>query len=176
MGFKRLVSLLSKAALLVLASGFVWHFASAQVPAPASDAAKPAPTPERLDQLAHQLLAAAVKSNGLSGDTLKPWHLKVDFNMLPSEADTKPVSGVLEEWYADPYHWHRTYTSSNQEWSGSEWRIGKAHRYVTRRKHSDFNDYWLTSRIARPVINPFTRWPTSVPTTRCWCNATPPMV
>jgi hypothetical protein len=108
---------------------------SGHAQAPADTPAQPpaikaAPSAERLNQLAHQLLAAAVKSNGLAGDGLKPWHLKVDFQMLASSSDTKPVSGAFEEWYADRYHWRRTYSSSKPEWNGSEWHAGKAHRYV----------------------------------------------
>jgi hypothetical protein len=159
MGISRLVSLLSKTALLAFMSGVVWSFASAQTPAASgSDAVtKATPSPERLDMLAHRLLAAAVKSNGLAADDLNPWHLKVDFNMRPGDNESKPVSGTFEEWYADHYHWRRTYTSSEPEWNGSEWRVGKAHRYVTKRRHSDFDEYWLTSRVARPVVNPLSQ-------------------
>src|SRR5579863_8841208 len=156
MGISRPFSLLRKTALVAFASGVLWSFGSAQTPAavPGPYAAKIAPSPERLDKLAHRLLAAAVKSNGLAGDDLKPWHLKVDFNMRAEGNESKPVSGAFEEWYADRYHWRRTFTSSKPEWNGSEWRAGKAHRYVTKRRHSDFDEYWLTSRVARPVVNP----------------------
>ena len=158
MGVSRRVFALRKSAFLAWLFIVMGNFvASAQTAptAPASDtAAKAAPSPERLDLLAHRLLAAAVKSNGLVGDGLKPWHLKVAFEMLSPDSNTKPESGTFEEWYADQYHWRRTYTSSRPEWNGSEWRVGKAHRYVTKRKHLDFEDYWLTSRIGRPVVNP----------------------
>jgi hypothetical protein len=146
-----------KRALLACLLIVIGTFAAAQTTPVASTPApnaKNGPTPERLDLLAHHLLAAAAKSNGLAADDLRPWHMKVSFEMLPSGSSTKPVSGTFEEWHADRYHWRRTYTSSQQEWTGSEWRVGKAHRFVTRHKHLDFEDDWLTSRIARPVVNP----------------------
>jgi hypothetical protein len=32
--------------------------------------------------------------------------------------------------------------------------VSKAHRFVTRQRHADFEEDWLTSRVARPVVNP----------------------
>lgn len=150
------VSVFRKICFLLLVLDFVCRIGSAQNPASAgtpSAATHAAASPERLSLLAHRLLVAAFRTNGLAGDSLKPWHIKVDFEMLPG-GSTKPLSGTFEEWYADRYHWRRTYTSSKPEWTGSEWRAGKAHRYVTKRRHFDFMDYWLTSRVGRPVVNP----------------------
>lgn len=152
----------SAARRLILLLAFVFAFTGvfrcfAQAPAAAPSptaGGQPSSSPERLNVLAHRLMAAAVKSNGLSGDGLKPWHMKVAFQMLPDGNAKKPVAGTLEEWYLDRYHWRRTYVSSEPTWTGSEWRAGKAHRYVTKRRFADFEEYWLTSRVARPVINP----------------------
>ena len=154
MGIARRLSLLCRIALLACLSGVSVGLAQAPAAATGSDAGVKAPSAERLDMLAHRLLAAAVKSNGLAGGDLKPWHLKVNFSMRPQGNDSKPVSGTFEEWYADRDHWRRTYTSPEPEWNGSEWRVGKAHRFVTKRRLNEFDVYWLTSRVARPVVNP----------------------
>jgi hypothetical protein len=147
-----MVVLLSAILILSYAPGAVAQNANATPAATAGGHV--APTPERINQLAHQLLSAAVKVNGLADGDLKPWHMKVDFEMLPDSSAAKPVSGTMEEWYLDRYHWRRTYTSPEPTWRGSEWRVGKAHRYVTKRRFYDFEEYWLTSRIGRPVVNP----------------------
>ena len=156
--------LCGKALLVVLVFGPACNSSFlAQAPAagsaPAAGAApatggQVGPSAERVNVLAHRLLTAAAKVNGLSGEGLKPWHMKVDFQMVSGAGPNKPVAGTLEEWYLDRYHWRRTYSSSEPTWSGSEWRVGKAHRYVTKRRHFEFEDYWLTSRVGRPVINP----------------------
>jgi hypothetical protein len=98
-----------KRALLACLFVVIGTFAAAQTaPSTPPPNAKNGPTPERLDLLAHRLLAAAAKSNGLASDDLKPWHMKVSFEMLPSGTSTKPVCGNFEEWHADRLHGRRT--------------------------------------------------------------------
>lgn len=143
------------AGLCLIASAAIFSStAAAQNADVAAAGAHPAPSADRINALAHRVLSAAVKANGLTGADLKPWHIRVEFEMLPDSQAKKPATGVFEEWYHDAYHWRRTYTGAQPEWNGSEWRAGKTHRFVTRRRHQDFLDYWLTSRVARPVVNP----------------------
>jgi len=127
--------------------------------APALRAQSPAaPAPDeraaRISQIGHRLLDAALRSNALGGPALKPWHLKVNFEMLADPTAKKPVSGTFEEWYVDPYHWRRTYTSSEPTWNGSEWRVSKTERFGTRRRHNDFDEYRMDLRVGRPVVDP----------------------
>lgn len=126
---------------------------------PALRAQSPAaPVPDEraahISEIGHRLLDAALRSNALGGPALKPWHLKVNFEMLTDPTAKKPVSGTFEEWYVDPYHWRRTYTSSEPTWNGSEWRVSKVQRFGTRRRHNDFDEYTMDLRVGRPVVDP----------------------
>ena len=182
--------LLQAAALLILVAALV-PYAPAQNPAqnppqnpPAQSPSQPKPTlsppadRERLNALAHKLLAAALKANALGGDELKPWHVKIDFALLSSYGPwdrrggtgggggrTRTVIGVgggtasmshgtVEEWYAGRYQWSRAYTSDMETWSGAEWRVSHTERYEAKPKHMDFAGELLNLRVARPVINP----------------------
>lgn len=127
--------------------------------APALRAQSPAaPVPDeraaRISEIGHRLLEAGLRSNALGGPALKPWHLKVDFEMLADPTAKKPVTGTFEEWYVDPYHWRRTYTSTEPAWNGSEWRVSKVQRFGTRRRHNDFDEYTMDLRVGRPVVDP----------------------
>lgn len=108
----------------------------------------------RISELGHRLLDAALRSNALAGPELKPWHLKVNFEMLPDSSAKKPVEGTFEEWYLDRYHWRRTYTSPEQAWSGSEWRTSKSQHYGTSRRHDNFARYLMNLRVGNPVVDP----------------------
>jgi hypothetical protein len=120
---------------------------------PAPDGHTP-PVSYRIDVLAHRLLAAALKSNGLSGDDMKPWHIKVDFQMLNTDTTPKPVSGTFEEWFAGPYHWRRTYKSSEPSWNGAQWSVSKIERYQAKARHVDFDENLMTLKVGRPVVDP----------------------
>lgn len=127
--------------------------------APALRAQSPAaPVPDeraaRISEIGHRLLEAGLRSNALGGPALKPWHLKVDFEMLADPTAKKPVTGTFEEWYVDPYHWRRTYTSTEPTWNGSEWRVSKVQRFVTNRRHDNFANDFLVLRVSRPVVDP----------------------
>ncbi|MFP5236849.1 MAG: hypothetical protein ACLGSD_13185 [Acidobacteriota bacterium] len=137
-------------AILSLAC-FISAALRAQAPAPAGAANDRA---ARISELGHKLLNAAYRSNALAGPALKPWHLKATFEMLAEPTAKKPVTGTFEEWYVNPYHWRRTYTSTEPAWNGSEWRISKTQRFGTRRRHSDFEEYRMDLRVGRPVVDP----------------------
>jgi len=111
--------------------------------------------PTKLNELARHQLDVALKSNGLVGSDVNPWHLKVEFQMSRNFADgPKSFSGSMEEWYAGPYRWFRTYKSERPGWNGSEWSVSKVERYVKKEQHADLEDYSLMSEIARPLIDP----------------------
>ncbi len=132
---------------------------------------------ERLNALAHKLLASALKTNALGGDDLKPWHVKIEYSLLSSYGPfdkrggtggsgrgrtviavgggTASMShGTVEEWYAARYQWSRTYASDMDTWNGSQWRVSHTERYELRPKHMDFAAELLNLRVTRPVINP----------------------
>jgi TonB family protein len=64
----------------------------------------PQTTPDsvpRSPQDAKSLFLQAVKANGLSGDDLKPWHLKVSYRLL--DVSGQPADqGTIEEFWAGP--------------------------------------------------------------------------
>jgi hypothetical protein len=115
---------------------------------------KSPPDPARLNVLAHRLLDAAAKSNAMTGESVKPWHMKLEFQLVQGMNYAKPDKGTMEEWYAGSYRWRRTFTSSQNSWSGSEWSVSKFERYARKEKHEEFDDYGMTLRVARPVVDP----------------------
>ncbi len=127
---------------------------SATAANPPANAAHGAPDPARLNALAHKLLEAALKTNGLGGPPTKPWHIMVNFQMLPDSLAKKPETGTFEEWYAAPYRWKRTYTGTFEGWNGSERSASKLERYAGKPKHFEFDDYWMTLRVSRPMVDP----------------------
>jgi hypothetical protein len=130
-------------------------FAQAASPAPQA-AAEPShqpPVSARLNALAHKVLAAGLKTNALAGDDLKPWHLKVDYQMN-QWGSPKPVSGSWEEWNAGQYLWRRTYSSVIPKNTGSEWSVTRFQRYQSKPGEDGFDHSMLNLRIARPVIEP----------------------
>jgi TonB family protein len=60
------------------------------------------------------LMLQAAKLNGLTGDDVKPWHLKVTYQLLGD--DGKPTDqGTYEEFWVSPTKYKRTYTGNNME-------------------------------------------------------------
>jgi hypothetical protein len=113
------------------------------------------PDSTHLNEQARHQLDLALNANGLVGADVKPWHLKVDFQMSLNFADgPKSFSGSMEEWYAGPYRWVRTYKAERPNWSGSEWSVSKTERYAKKDQHAELDDYSLMSNIARPLIDP----------------------
>ena len=114
-----------------------------------------APDADQVTAHARQLLDAGLKSNGLEVSDVKPWHVKVDFqqvfNMSGGQLYQK---GSMEEWFAAPYQWRRTYSGERKGWNGSEWTLSKVERYAKGERHEELNDYSLMFRIARPLLNP----------------------
>jgi hypothetical protein len=174
------------AILLLLAAALVAS-APAQPPAqttPAQNSSQRAPglqppsERDRLNALAHKLLAAAIQANSLDSSELKPWHIKIEFGLLSNfgpidqrdpttnggrrrggGAPTSEVTAILlhgaeEEWHAARYHWSRTYSSLTETWNGSEWRVSRADRYEARPKHQIFASNVLRQFVSQPVLYP----------------------
>src|ERR1700678_3273993 len=59
----------------------------------------------------HTLMLKALKSNGLTGADLPPWHLKVSFRVLDDEGKPKD-SGTYEEFWVSPGKYRQSYTSA----------------------------------------------------------------
>ena len=110
-------------------------------------------TAEKISALAHHLMDAGVQQNALDGDELKPWHIKVGFQLLlPGEK--KPFSGTMEEWHLSSDRWVRVFKSSEQRLTGTEWSISKAEQYESKPNKVGFQRRMLILRVARPVIDP----------------------
>jgi hypothetical protein len=107
----------------------------------------------KISELAHRVLEIGVKANALAGDDLKPWHMKVDFQMIPLGAK-KPVSGTMEEWHLGPSQWARSFTSSEQRLTGSEWSVAETEQYQSKPSKVGFDHRLLVLRVARPVLDP----------------------
>lgn len=109
----------------------------------------------RLNQQARDLLAVAVKSNGIVGPDVKPWHMKIDFKMpLNFQEGPRYFKGSMEEQYASQYRWHRTYKSEWLGWNGSEWSASKVDRYTKKDGLKELEDYTLMFHVVRPLTDP----------------------
>lgn len=108
---------------------------------------------EKINELAHRLLAAGLRSNALAGDDLKPWHIKITYQILVP-GNPKPVSGTVEEWHASANQWRRTFTGDAPGLRGSEWSISELGHYETKDERLAYGRRLVTLRIARPVVDP----------------------
>ncbi len=131
---------------------------SAQAPASPSAAATQSPdATESLNTLAHRILNTAIKTNGLKAEGLKPWHMKVDLQLMQM-GKSKPDSATLEVWSMGPYQWKRVYTGKEQQYDGSEWSVSRFEQYRTKPNGSGFDPGFdpltLGARSARPIIYP----------------------
>ena len=65
----------------------------------------------------------------------------------------KPKTGTVEEWYTSRYQWRRTYSSSEQEYSGWELSLSRFERYRSKSR-GGFNPTTMNDRVGRPAIDP----------------------
>jgi len=107
----------------------------------------------KISGLAHRVMVAGVKANALAGSDLKPWHMKLEFQVIPLGAK-KPVSGTMEEWHLGPNRWARTFRSSEQRLTGSEWSVSETEQLQSKPSKVGFDRRLLLLRVARPVIDP----------------------
>ncbi|MGA7243371.1 MAG: hypothetical protein WBX19_09325 [Terracidiphilus sp.] len=107
----------------------------------------------KISDLAHRLMTAGIKANALAGDELRPWHMKMDFQVKTVGAK-KPVSGTMEEWHLGPSQWVRIFNSPVQRLTGSEWSVSETSQYLSKPSKAGFDDRFLVLRVARPVIDP----------------------
>jgi hypothetical protein len=98
-------------------------------------------------------MEAGLKVNALAGNDLKPWHMKVEFQVVPF-GGKKPVNGTMEEWHLGPTRWARTFKSPEQRLTGSEWSLSETEQYQSKPGKVGFDHRLLTLRVTRPVIDP----------------------
>jgi hypothetical protein len=125
-----------------------------QPPAQTGQAAgQSAPVSPEVNALAHHILECGMKINALAGGDMKPWHLKAQFTLWGYDATQKPKTGTMEEWYTSRYQWRRTYSSSEQEYSGWEMSLSRFERYRSKSR-GGFNPSTMNERVGRPVVDP----------------------
>lgn len=127
--------------------GFMAH---AQETQPSAASEHTPPSSAKINALAHRLMEAGLKKNALAGDELKPWHLKIDYQVLEAPLP-KPASGSVEEWYLNSGQWRRVSQGSIASLNGSEWSMSKFEHYQSK---GEFSHRALNLRVARPVIDP----------------------
>ncbi|MGA8743616.1 MAG: hypothetical protein WB561_20660 [Terracidiphilus sp.] len=156
-GFFSYLSLKGNRAPIVLSGAaclLLWQAGAAGQEAPASAAGEhPSVATTQISDLAHRVMIAGIKANALAGDNLKPWHMKMDFQVITPGAK-KPVSGTMEEWHLGPSQWARTFKSSEQRLTGSEWTVSEISQYLSKPSKVGFDDRFLVLRVAQPVIDP----------------------
>jgi Thioredoxin-like len=111
------------------------------------------PVTPKINALAHRVLETGLKLNALTGDDLKPWHMKVDFQVI-HPGSTKPVGGSVEEWYVSKFVWRRQYQGGTPDMAGSEWSASKIEHYQSKPGHGGFSYAALNLRVTRPVVDP----------------------
>jgi len=136
----RVAAFASCAALLLVACPL-----RAQTPAVGDSAGQ-------FNDVAHKLLQAGIKANGLAGSGLTPWHVKIDLQYLGWESP-KPLSGAVEQWTIAPDQWRRTFTGP-PGMNFSEWSVARLEKYQSKPGHDPFDAIADNNKFARPVIDP----------------------
>jgi TonB family protein len=80
----------------------------AQATATATATAKDAPA-AAMPSDPKELMLLAAKSNGLTGDDVKPWHVKATYQLLDEAGNVKD-QGTYEEFWVSPAKYKRTFT------------------------------------------------------------------
>ncbi len=106
-----------------------------------------------ISELAHRVMIAGLKANALAGNDLQPWHMRMDFQVIPP-GGKKPVNGTMEEWYFSPGKWARTFKSTEQRFSGSEWSVSETQQFESKPSKVGFDERLLVLWVARPVVDP----------------------
>jgi hypothetical protein len=115
------------------------------------------------------LLAQVQATNGFSGDSLKPWHLKANYELY--DASSKVIAtGVFEEWWLSQYHWRRSYSGSH--YTGTEYRLPSGYAYegdpviaydadqgTAEEGVRDARAPWPEALIAEKILYPVNYWP-----------------
>lgn len=71
----------------------------------------PAPAKETMPSDPKALMLLAVKTNGLTGPEIQPWHLKASYKILDEKGSTSD-QGTYEEFWAGPTKYKRTFTGT----------------------------------------------------------------
>jgi|HubBroStandDraft_5_1064220.scaffolds.fasta_scaffold06730_4 TonB family protein len=100
---ERRICAVSRAALLLAAVFWGTSPSMAQSPAPAANAPLPSD--------AKSLLLLAGKLNGLSGDDLQPWHMKISFSVF-DENGKNPAPGTFEVYWVDTSKYKISFSSA----------------------------------------------------------------
>jgi len=140
-------------ALAVCAPPFACNDSASSQEAKAPAAGEHQAVEAKISDLAHRVMIAGAKANALAGTDLKPWHMKMDFQVIPMGAK-KPVSGTMEEWHLSQDKWARTFKSSEQRMTGSEWSVSETEQYQSKPSKVGFDHRMMVLRVARPVIDP----------------------
>lgn len=122
--------------------------------APTSPAQKAPTSPAASNAMAHSVLRKALQENGIASDG--PWHLKAEFHLL-QPPPAHPLDGALEEWFAAPGRWRRTWSSGEPGMSGTEWSTTPTERLLARRGADTLDRIRLNMRIALPLTDPLAR-------------------
>jgi hypothetical protein len=109
-------------------------------------------TAAKISDLAHRVMLAGVRTNAFGVDD-SPWHMKMDFQIVPLNAK-KPVSGTMEEWHLSRDKWARTFKSSEQRLTGSEWSVSETEQLLSKPSKVGFDHRLLVLRVVRPVLDP----------------------
>lgn len=110
------------------------------------------PVSAKINALAHKVLAAGWKLNGLTGGDVKPYHLKASFQIY--EGKGKPAEGSFEQWYASEARWRIDFKGPEATYNGTEWSASRLERYKNKPAVSGFSFADLRTRLSRPVIDP----------------------
>ena len=113
----------------------------------------PVTSATKISDLAHRVMLAGMKANALAGDDSTPWHMKMDFQVIPLGAK-KPVSGTMEEWHLSRDKWARTFKSPEQRLTGSEWSVSATEQLLSKPSKVGLDHRLLVLRVARPVLDP----------------------
>ena len=76
-------------------------------------------------------MVAVVRENALAGDDLKPWSMKMDFQVIPFGAK-KPLNSAIEAWHKGRPNGRAPSRGPEQRLTGSEWSVFESEQYQSK--------------------------------------------
>lgn len=89
-------------------------------------AQQPAPPAPGLPSDPRAILEAARPFYDFTSDQLKPWHLKVSYQMY-DDKEHPTEQGTFEYWWASPEVYRSSWTRGAMSYSGGTWQSAAAH-------------------------------------------------
>jgi TonB family protein len=137
--------------LFALTAPLVTPCAAPQAPDTSSAASQASPALPALPKEPDKIIAAAAPLYDFSSPTLKPWHIKVSYQLY--DLDSKPTEqGTFEYWWAAPEVYRSTWKRGGME--RSDWTVNGEYYHVESGGSLGYFERNLLSDLETPLVAP----------------------